>query len=78
TSLSFQFEIPTVSSNINGLNELIEDNKTGYLFNRNSDELALKINNALKSDRKNIINNIIKLKKELTWKKFIIQILKNI
>ena len=78
TSLSFQFEIPTVSSNINGLNELIEDNETGYLFNRNSDELALKINNALKSDRKNIINNIIKLKKELTWKKFIIQILKNI
>jgi len=66
TSLSFQFEIPTVSSNINGLNELIEDNKTGYLFNRNPDELALKINYALKSSRKNVINNIIKLKKELT------------
>ena len=78
TSLSFQFEIPTVSSNINGLNELIEDNETGYLFNRNPTDLALKINNALKSDRKNIINNIITLKKELTWKKFIIQILKNI
>ena len=78
TSLSFQFEIPTVSSNIDGLNELIEDNETGYLFNRNPTDLALKINNALKSDRKNIINNIITLKKELTWKKFIIQILKNI
>ncbi len=78
TSLSFQFEIPTVSSNINGLNELIKDNETGYLFNRNPTDLALKINNALKSDRKNIINNIITLKKELTWKKFIIQILKNI
>ena len=78
TSLSFQFEIPTVSSNINGLNELIEDNETGYLFNRNPNELALKINYALKSSRKNVINNIIKLKKELTWKKFIIQILKNI
>ena len=78
TSLSFQFETPTVSSDIDGLNELIRDNESGYLFNRSSNELALKINYALSDDRENIINNIIRIKKELTWDKFINQILKNI
>ena len=33
--------------------------ETGYLFNRNPTDLALKINNALKSDRKNIINKYL-------------------
>ena len=78
TALSFQFEVPTVSSNIDGLKELISDNESGYLFNRNANELALKINYALSADRENIINNIIRIKKELTWEKFINQILKNI
>ena len=78
TSLSLQFEVPTVSSNIDGLNEVINDNITGYLFNSNYDELASKINYAIKSDKKNIIKNIIKIKKELTWESFITQIFKNI
>lgn len=78
TSLSLQFEVPTVSSNIDGLNEVINDNITGYFFNMNFDELAAKINYALKSDKNNIVNNIIKLKKELTWDSFVTQILKNI
>ena len=78
TSLSLQFEVPTVSSNIDGLNEVINDNITGYLFNSNYDELASKINYALKSDKKNMINNIIKIKKELTWESFITQMFKNI
>ncbi|MDC0923951.1 glycosyltransferase [Flavobacteriaceae bacterium] len=78
TSLSLQFEVPTVSSNIDGLNEVINDNITGYLFDMNFDELAAKINYALKSDKNNIVNNIIKLKKELTWDSFVTQILKNI
>ena len=78
TSLSIHFEVPSVSSNIEGLNELIKDNETGYLFNKGVNELASKINFALKSDRNNIINNIIKLKKKLTWDSFITQILKNI
>ncbi len=78
TSLSLQFEIPAVSSNIDGLNEVINDNETGYLFNIGVNELASKINFALKSDGNIIINNIIKLKKELTWDRFITLILKNI
>ena len=78
TSLSIHFEVPSVSSNIEGLNELIKDNETGYLFNKGVNELASKINFALKSEKNNIINNIIKLKKKLTWDSFITQILKNI
>lgn len=76
TPLSFQFEIPTVCSNISGLSEYISENKDGFLFEPNSDDLAKKILIALNYDRRLIKREINIKKKNLTWSNFVTKLLK--
>lgn len=75
--LSIKFEIPVVCSNINGLKEYVLDNQTGFLFERTVENLSEKINYALKINKKKIISNIIKHKKNLSWVNFSKELLKN-
>ena len=75
TPLSFQFETPSVCTNISGLSEYIIDNKDGFLSNPNSNDLAKKILMALNSDL-DLIKKGIKIKKEkLTWNNFVSKLL---
>ena len=75
--LSIKFETPVVCSNINGLKEDVIDNQTGFLFERSVENLSNKINYALNTNKKKIISNIIKHKKNLSWNNFNKELLKN-
>ena len=75
--LSIKFETPVVCSNINGLKEDVIDNQTGFLFERSVENLSNKINYALNTNKKKIISNIIKHKKNLSWDNFNKELLKN-
>ena len=75
--LSIKFETPVVCSNINGLKEDVIDNQTGFLFERSVEDLSNKINYALNTNKKKIISNIIKHKKNLSWDNFNKELLKN-
>lgn len=76
TPLSFQFETPTVCTNISGLSEYIIDNKDGFLSNPNSNDLAKKILMALNSDLTLIKKEIRNKKEKLTWNNFVSNLLK--
>jgi glycosyltransferase involved in cell wall biosynthesis len=75
TPLSFQFETPTVCTNISGLSEYIIDNKNGFLSNPNSIDLAKKILMALNSDLTLIKKGIRNKKEKLTWNNFVSNLL---
>ena len=76
TPLAFQFEIPTVCTNVGGLSEFIIDNKNGFLSNPNSTDLTKKILLALNSNHNSIKKEIRIKKKKLTWSNFVSELLK--
>jgi len=75
TALSFQFETPTVCTNISGLSEFIIDNNNGFLSNPNSIDLGKKILMALNSDLTLIKKEIRNKKEKLTWNNFVSNLL---
>jgi glycosyltransferase involved in cell wall biosynthesis len=78
TGISFHFEVPMLATNVGGLAEIIEHEKTGYIVNSVSEKsIAEGINQFFyQNKQQEIINNIKALKKELSWEYFANNILK--
>ena len=61
-----------VVSNINGLKEIIQRDKSGEVFNNSAKELSIAILNTIKNDKQELyISNIRKAKIKYTWLRFI-------
>jgi len=77
SSLSFQFEIPTVTTNIKGLSEYIIDNQDGFISEPNHKDLSNKILFAIDYDKKLMINKIKIKKDKYNWEKFVSHLINN-
>ena len=71
TSMAIHFEKMIVTTNVGGISEKIDHKKNGFVCEANYNDIAEKINDALNSERKSIVKNIRKSKKEMSWKNFI-------
>ncbi|MDC6462217.1 hypothetical protein OAW53_03255, partial [Flavobacteriaceae bacterium] len=66
------YDTPLVVSNINGLKEIIQRDKSGEVFNNSAKELSIAILNTIKNDKQELyISNIRKAKIKYTWLRFI-------
>ena len=73
--LSYSYEKPVIASNIKGIKEMVQDKKTGFLFEKSdSKDLGSKIIKFYQSDI-NYKNNIIDFRKKFSWKNFTKEIL---
>ncbi len=72
TGISYHFETPIISTNVGGLSEVIHHNKTGYLVEKTDENLiADSIMQYFKLENRNsFVENIKKLKQEMTWDNF--------
>ena len=71
TSMAIQFEKIIVTTNVGGVSELIDHKKNGFVCKANYNDIANKIIDALNSEKKVILKNIRKTKKEMSWDNFI-------
>ena len=73
--LSYSYEKPVIASNIKGIKEMVQDEKTGLLFKKSdSRDLSAKIVKFYQSDI-NYKNNIIDFRENFSWKNFSKEIL---
>ena len=72
TPISYFYETPLIVSNVKGLREIIERDKSGEIFNKTSEDLSKCILNSIKSENQEIYrSNIRKSKTKYTWSRFI-------
>ena len=72
TPVAYFYDTPLVVSNINGLKEIIQRDKSGEVFNNSAKELSIAILNTIKNDKQELyISNIRKAKIKYTWLRFI-------
>ncbi|MDB2366703.1 hypothetical protein N9V49_04330, partial [Flavobacteriaceae bacterium] len=72
TPLAYFYDTPLVVSNINGLKEIIQRDKSGEVFNNSAKELSIAILNTIKNDKQELyISNIRKAKIKYSWLRFI-------
>ena len=71
TSMAIQFEKIIVTTNVGGISEKINHKKNGFVCKANYHDIANKIIDALKSEKKVLVKNIRKTKKEMSWNNFI-------
>ena len=69
--MAIHFEKMIVTTNVGGISEKIDHKKNGFVCEANYNDIAEKINDALNSERKSLVKNIRKSKKEMSWKNFI-------
>lgn len=75
TAVSFHFNVPVIASNVGGLSETISHQKTGLIIdNMNAEKLKTNIV-AFFEDNKHYQDNIEKLKQELSWDSFAIELI---
>jgi len=68
---AYSYERPVVASDILGINEMIQDGKTGFLFEKkNALDLSNKIIGFFKTET-NYPSNIIEFRKQFSWEYFI-------
>ena len=73
--LSYSYNKPVIASNIPGIKEMIDDGRTGYLFNSNDEkDLSEKIINFFNSKIDYEVN-IKKFKQQFSWDNFIEELL---
>jgi len=70
--IAYHFELPIIATNVGGLSETIKHEKTGLIINKlNVEALANEIKKFFEYyNKESFIENIIKLKKELSWENF--------
>ena len=73
--LSYSYNRPVIASDISGIREMVDHEKTGFLFNRNdekdlSDKIIKYFNSGI-----DFKNNIIEFKKRFEWDSFITELL---
>ena len=72
TPISYFYETPLIVSNVKGLREIIERDKSGEIFNKTSEDLSKCILDSIKSENQEIYrSNIRKSKTKYTWLRFI-------
>ena len=72
TPISYFYETPIIVSNVKGLREIIERDKSGEIFNKTSEDLSKCILDSIKSENQEIYrSNIRKSKTKYTWLRFI-------
>ena len=71
TPLTFQFEVPTITTNVGGLSEQIKNNINGFICEPNHQDLSNKITFALNFDKNIMLREIKRQKEKLNWIKFI-------
>ena len=72
TPVAYFYDTPLVVSNINGLKEIIQRDKSGEVFNNTAKDLSIAILNSIKNDKQELyISNIRKAKIKYTWSRFI-------
>ena len=72
TPISYFYETPLIVSNVKGLREIIERDKSGEIFNKTSEDLSKCILDSIKSENQEIYrSNIRKSKTKYTWSRFI-------
>jgi glycosyltransferase involved in cell wall biosynthesis len=72
TSISLHYELPLVVTNVGGLKEMVEHEKTGLVVERAEANLVTEqlLNYFTKYDLNIFKENIRKMKEELSWKRF--------
>lgn len=72
TGISYHFELPLIATNVGGLSETIQHEKTGLIVEKPTvDDLTNGIRNFFeKYDRNKFSENIRQIKNELTWENF--------
>ena len=76
TQIAYHFECPMIVTNVGGLSEIVIDGKTGFVCNKNADEIADKIRKTLvPSRRKKFIEEIRKEKDRFSWNGFVEKVL---
>ena len=71
-ALGGSISTPLIVSNVNGLKEIIQRDKSGEVFNNTAKDLSKAILNSIKRDRQELyISNIRKSKVKYTWSRFI-------
>lgn len=72
TPVSYFYETPLIVSNVKGLKEIVQRDKSGQVFDKTSESLAKAILNSLKDDKQKVYRaNILKSKTKYTWSRFI-------
>ena len=72
TPVSYFYETPLIVSNVKGLKEIVQKDKSGQVFDKTSKSLAKAILNSLKDDKQKVYRaNILKSKTKYTWSRFI-------
>ena len=75
--LSYAFNKPVIASNILGLNDMIVENETGYLFETNNHfDLSEKVLYSLENSHIDYKRNIMEFNKQFTWDKFTERLIK--
>lgn len=70
--VSYFYNKPIISTNVGGLKEIIQDNRTGWLCEPNSQDITKAIKRFLSTnDLSSIEQNIQAFKKEFSWESFI-------
>lgn len=76
SQIAYHFEKPMIVTNVGGLPEIVENGKTGYVVNREPEEISQAIINYFEGDRINKFEEAVKAKKkEFSWFNFVSKIL---
>ncbi len=77
TQIAYQFDCPMLVTNTGGLAEIVIHNKTGFVCEKDPEEIASKISAFFTNDLSaEMIENIKKEKERFTWESFVRQVLK--
>jgi len=77
SQIAYHFEKPMIVTNVGGLPEIVENGKTGYVVERDADEIANAILNYFEGNRiDNFVEAVREKKKEFSWKNFVMEVLK--
>ena len=72
TPIAYFYETPLVVSNIEGLRELIINDRSGEIFDKTPSDLATAIKSCINPEsNKNYSNNIAKSKVKYSWSRFV-------
>ncbi len=78
SQIAYHFEKPMIVTNVGGLPEIVENGKTGYVVNRDPEEISQSILNYFEGNRINKFEEAVKAKKkEFSWFNFVSKILES-
>ena len=74
--MSYSYERPVIASDIKGIQEMVQNQKTGFLFEKNNPKaLSKSILNLFNNKEDYYISNILEFRKQFSWNYFIDEII---